>query len=117
VRGSAQNVLERRLCRPLAGKRKRGCERREEEERESKRDGGGTYPLIQEVGSGAHLLAGSRGIDGEGLARQQLAAVRKTTGGVWAGPRWASAGREEEESWARNDPVRFRNPFFLRNLF
>jgi hypothetical protein len=92
--GEARDVLERRrkssagarVCRPLAGKRKRGCERREEEEGESKRDSGGTYPLVQEVGGGAHLLAGSLGIDGEGLARQQLAAVRKTTGGVWAGP-------------------------------
>jgi hypothetical protein len=32
--------------------------------------------------------------------------------GRWAGPRWALAGREEEERWPRNGPVWFRNPFF-----
>jgi hypothetical protein len=39
------------------------------------------------------------------------------TPGRWAGPRWASPGRGEEKSWARNGPVWFRNLFFLLNLF
>jgi hypothetical protein len=55
---------------------------------------------------------------GHGAARQLLLLRKEDDEGVsWAGPRWASAGREEEQSWARNGPEDRELYFFPKAFF
>jgi hypothetical protein len=54
---------------------------------------------------------------GHGAARQLLLLWEEDDKGVSrARPRWASAGREEEQSWARNGPGQ-GIVYFFQNLF
>jgi hypothetical protein len=55
---------------------------------------------------------------GHGAARQLLLLRKEDDEGVSrAGPRWASAGREEEQSWARNGPEDRELYFFSKSNF
>jgi hypothetical protein len=96
----------------------RGREKQREEERTEDREEGERAPGVLILSPREHRRRESPGWDRRQAQRQAAACLHEEDddGRRWAGLWWASAGREEEERWARFGPGE-KEPLFFQKSF